>query len=114
MAAALSEPEGRAILLSGDGAFGYHAMDFEALVRHKLRVVTIIGNDAGFAQTRNSQVALYGRERVVATDLEHARYDKVVTALGGQGFWVESEADLGEALDQAFESEGPACVNVKL
>lgn len=114
MAAALSEPEGRAVLLSGDGAFGFHAMDFEAIVRHGLRVVTIIGNDAGFAQTRNSQVALYGKERVVATDLEHARYDKVVTALGGAGFWVESEDDLGEALDQAFASELPACVNVKL
>jgi acetolactate synthase-1/2/3 large subunit len=50
----------------------------------------------------------------VATSLSHARYDEVVRALGGFGAWVTQAAELGPALDEAFSSGRPACVNVKL
>jgi acetolactate synthase-1/2/3 large subunit len=57
---------------------------------------------------------MYGEERAVATGLAYTRYDKVVEALGGAGFYVETGDQLGPALDAAFASRGPACVNVKI
>lgn len=114
MAAALTRPEARTVLVYGDGSFGFHALEFEAMARQGLPVVALIGNDAAWSQIRRGQVAMYGEERAVATDLQHTRYERVVEAVGGAGFWVDSVAGLGPALDAAFACDRPACVNVKI
>ena len=57
---------------------------------------------------------MYGEERAVATKLDYTRYEKVVEALGGKGYWVEKTSELGPALDAAFAAGVPACVNVKI
>ncbi len=114
MAAALARPGGRAVAFFGDGAIGFHLGEFEAMARQGLRVLAIVGNDGGWSQERRAQRQLYELEQPVATRLSHARYDKVVSALGGQGYWVEQSEELGPALDEAFGANVPACVNVKL
>ncbi|HVW24581.1 MAG TPA: thiamine pyrophosphate-binding protein [Polyangiaceae bacterium] len=114
MAAQLARPDARTVIVYGDGSFGLHAMEFEAMARQGIPVVAVIGNDAGWTQIRRGQVMMYGEDRAVATALAHTRYDQVVEAVGGRGFWVERIADLGPALDAAFASDRPSCVNVKI
>jgi acetolactate synthase-1/2/3 large subunit len=49
----------------------------------------------------------------VAADLRPGtRYDQVVEALGGHGELVSEPAELKPALERAFASGKPACVNV--
>jgi acetolactate synthase-1/2/3 large subunit len=49
----------------------------------------------------------------VATDLGPAtRYDKVVEALGGYGEMIERPEEIRPALERAFKSGLPACINV--
>jgi acetolactate synthase-1/2/3 large subunit len=114
MAARLARPASRVVIVYGDGSFGLHALEFEALVRQGIPVVAVIGNDAAWSQIRRGQVAMYGAERAIATRLSHARYDKVVEALGGFGAWVERVEDLRPALEAAFAAGVPACVNVRI
>jgi acetolactate synthase-1/2/3 large subunit len=114
MAAALMRPSARTVIVYGDGSFGLNGLEFEAMARQNIPVVAVIGNDAAWTQIRRGQVAMYGADRAVATDLAYTRYDRVVEAVGGEGFWVERCADLGPALDAAFACGKPACVNVKI
>ncbi|AKU99637.1 Acetolactate synthase large subunit [Labilithrix luteola] len=114
MAAKLARPDANVVLVYGDGSFGLHAMEFEAMARQNIPVIALIGNDAGWTQIRRGQVELYGEERAVATGLDYTRYEKVVEACGGRGFWVEKIEQLGPALDEAFACGKPACVNVKI
>jgi acetolactate synthase-1/2/3 large subunit len=114
MAAKLARPEANVVLVYGDGSFGFHALEFEAMVRQGIPVVAVIGNDAAWTQIRRGQVELYGPERAPATSLEYTRYEKVVEALGGFGVYVDKVEDLGPALDAAFASGKPACVNVRI
>jgi acetolactate synthase-1/2/3 large subunit len=114
MAAKLARPDANVVLVYGDGSFGLHGLEFEAMVRQNIPVVAVIGNDAGWTQIRRGQVELYGIERSPATALAYTRYDQVVEAVGGFGAWVERVEDLGPALDAAFASGKPACVNVKI
>lgn len=114
MAASLVRPEARTWIVYGDGSFGLHGLEFEAMARQGLPVIGVIGNDAAWMQIRRGQVDIYGKERAVATALEYTRYDKVVEAVGGFGAYVEKVADLGPALDAALASGKPACVNVKI
>ena len=114
MAAKLARPDANVVLVYGDGSFGLHALEFEAMVRQNIPVVAVIGNDAAWTQIRRGQIDIYGKERAVATALEYTRYDKVVEAVGGFGAYVEEIDQLGPALDAAFASGKPACVNVKI
>jgi acetolactate synthase-1/2/3 large subunit len=114
MAAKLARPGARVVLVYGDGSFGLHALEFEAMARQRIPVVAIIGNDAAWTQIRRGQVEMYGPSRAVATGLDHTRYERIVEACGGRGFWVERFDELGPALDAAFASDVPACVNVRI
>lgn len=114
MAAKLARPDANVVVVYGDGSFGLHGMEFEAMARQGIPVIALIGNDAGWTQIRRGQIDLYGAERAVATALDYTRYEKIVEACGGKGFWVETIEQLGPALDEAFTSKVPACVNVKI
>ena len=110
LAAQVAYPESRVINLTGDGAFGFNGMEFDTAVRHRLNVVTILGNDSAWGIDRQIQLGLYGRP--VATDLLPTRYDQVVQGLGGHGELVERPEDLRPALERAFAANKPALVNV--
>jgi len=114
MAAKLARPHANVVIVYGDGSFGLHAMEFEAMARQGIPVIAVIGNDAGWTQIRRGQVDIYGEARAIATALDYTRYEKVVEACGGRGFWVERVEELGPALDEAFACGKPACVNVKI
>jgi len=118
MAAKLARPNARVIVVYGDGAFGLHAMELEAMARQGIAVMCLIGNDAGWTQIRRGQVEFFGEERAVATGLAYTRYEEVARALGCHGEWVETTAELGPALERAFHATDvlhkPAVVNVKI
>lgn len=113
IAGKLACPSRPVAVISGDGSFGLSAMEFDTAVRHNIPVVCIISNDCGWGQIRRGQRQAYGRERVTGCELGVKRYDLLVEALGGYGVYVEKLADLKPALEKAFASGLPACINVR-
>jgi len=111
IAARLAHPAAQVALLLGDGAAGLSLMDVDTLVRHRLPVVMICGNNGAWGLEKHPMRMLYGYD--VAADLQRGcRYDEVVRALGGAGELVASPAELGPALRRAFDSGVPYLVNV--
>ncbi len=107
-------PDKKALIIHGDGSFGLNGFEFDTAVRFNLPIVSIVGNDAGWGQIRSPQIQMVGRERAIATSLAPTRYDQVVAALGGVGELVENPDEIGPALQRAFASGKPACLNVTL
>jgi acetolactate synthase-1/2/3 large subunit len=111
IAARLARPASQVVLLLGDGAAGFSLMDVDTLVRHRLPVVMVMGNNSAWGLEKHPMQALYGYD--VAADLNPAaRYDQVVTALGGGGELVTDPRGIGTALDRAFAAGVPYLVNV--
>ena len=111
IATKLARPDKQVAVLFGDGAFGLNGMEFETMVRHNLPIVGVIGNDGQWAQIKHPQKAMLGHS--TAADLAPGiRYDRMVEALGGYGELVERPEDIRPALERAFASGKPACVNV--
>ncbi|GAC1332952.1 MAG: acetolactate synthase [Candidatus Dormibacteria bacterium] len=111
IAARLAHPDKQVVLLLGDGAAGFSLMEFDTLVRHRLPVVAIIGNNAAWGLEKHPMEMMYGWS--VAAELNPAaRYDQLVVALGGHGEYVTEAAEVGPAIDRAFASGVPALVNV--
>jgi acetolactate synthase-1/2/3 large subunit len=111
MAAQLARPGRKVLILHGDGAFGLNGMEFESMVRQNLPVVSVIGNDGAWGQIKHPQKAILGHS-TAAELAPRIRYDKMVEALGGYGELVERPEDIRPALERAFASGLPACVNV--
>ncbi|MGZ4617765.1 MAG: acetolactate synthase [Frankiaceae bacterium] len=117
IAARRNRPDAQVAVLLGDGAAGFSLMDADTLVRHRLPVVLVVGNNGIWGLEKHPMRAIYGYD--VAADLQPGcRYDKVVSALGGAGEFVERADDVRPALARAFElarqTSGPVCVNVAL
>jgi acetolactate synthase-1/2/3 large subunit len=111
MAARLAHPSRQVVLFSGDGAFGFSAMDFETLVRERLPVVAVIGNNGIWATERHQMESMLGT--AIAADLRPGvRYDRMIEALGGHGELVEDPEQIGPAFERALKSGVPAVVNV--
>lgn len=112
IAAKLARPQNQVLICLGDGAFGISGMEFDTAVRHHVPVVAVIANNGCWGVCYHRQKRLFGRE--VGVQLGFTRYDRVVEALGGYGEWVEKPEDIRPALQRAFASGIPACVNVKI
>jgi acetolactate synthase-1/2/3 large subunit len=114
LAAQLSHPGRRVVIVYGDGSFGLNGFEYDTAVRFGLPIIGVVGNDGAWGQMMRPQGAMYGWDRLQATLLDYTRYDKVVEALGGHGEFVERPEDLRPALERAAASGKPALVNVVL
>jgi acetolactate synthase-1/2/3 large subunit len=114
IAAQLSRPDHPVVAVMGDGTFGFHMAEFDTAVRYDLPVIVVVGNDARWNAEYQIQLRQYGAERAKNCDLLPARYDRVAEALGGFGAWVSTAADLSGALDRAYLSRKPSCINVMI
>jgi acetolactate synthase I/II/III large subunit len=114
IAAKLAHPEKNVVVLSGDGSVGFSFMEFDTAIRHKVPFVTVVSNDAGWGQIRRGQIKKYGKDRVVGSNLSSRPYHEAVKAMGGHGEAVERLEHLQGALDRAFASNLPACINVTI
>jgi len=111
IAAKLAHPSAQVVTVLGDGAAGFSLMEVDTMVRHRLPVVLIVGNNGIWGLEKHPMRAIYGWD--AACDLQpQCRYDRVVEALGGGGEMVVNPKDLGPALDRAFAADVPYLVNV--
>jgi thiamine pyrophosphate-dependent acetolactate synthase large subunit-like protein len=111
IAARMARPGAQVVLLLGDGAAGLSLMDVDTLVRHRLPVVMVCGNNGAWGLEKHPMRMLYGYD--VAADLQPGcRYDQVVRALGGAGELVTDPAGIAPALRRAFDAGAPYLVNV--
>lgn len=114
LAARLAHPDKQVLLLVGDGSFGFNGFEFDTAMRHDLPFVAVVGNDQAWGMIKHGQELRYGEDRVVATELGVRRYEKVVEAMGGYGAFVENPEDVKPALERAFSSGVPACINAMI
>ena len=114
LAAQKAYPDKRVLIVYGDGSFGLNGFEYDTAVRFDLPIVGVVGNDAGWGQMMRPQGMLYGKDRLVAVELNRTRYDKVVEALGGHGEHVTEAEEIAPAIARAFASGKPALVNVEI
>ena len=112
IAAATVHPERPIISVSGDSAIGFSGMELETACRHKLPIKIVVLNNGGIGKG----IAEFPKDTPLPPGVLTigARYDKMMEAFGGKGFFIEDPKDLAGALEEAKAFEGPALVNVLL
>jgi acetolactate synthase-1/2/3 large subunit len=113
--AKIARPESEVWIVYGDGSVGFTLSEFDTFVRHKLPVIAVVGNDAGWTQIARDQVVLL--EDDVGTVLARTDYHRAVEGLGARGLLVEHPDKLSAALREAkaiARAGTPVLVNVHL
>ncbi len=101
------------ICLTGDGAFGFCAMEVDTSARLGLPVVVVVSNNGAWADVQHEQSAWFGGDRIVASELGFSRYEKLAEMVGGFGAYVEEPADVQPAIEEAIASGKTSVVNVR-
>ena len=114
LALQLAHPGRRVVAITGDGALGFYLAEMDTAVRFKLPIVLIVGNDAGWGLERELQSWATNGAPTVGCELQHARYDLIMKAFGGDGETIERPEEVAPALARAFASGVPYCLNVKI
>jgi acetolactate synthase-1/2/3 large subunit len=112
LAAKLAHPDKRVLVTTGDGSLGLNLAEFHTAAKHNLPIVVVVFNDGAWGMCKHGQEMSLGKGCSVATELGQVAYEKAAEALGAYGELVERPADIGPALERAFASGKPACLNV--
>ena len=99
IASKLVNPDREVWLFYGDGAAGYSIVEFDTFVRHKLPIIAVIGNDAGWTQIARDQIEYLKDD--VGTVLSYNNYHKVVQGFGGDGLLLKNEEQIQSVLRNA-------------
>ena len=102
--------EKKIICVTGDGSFGFNAMEIDTAVRNKSNICIIISNNGGWNIEKHDQRLNYGN-RVYATSLPHCNYAALAKSLGAHGVRVEDPDKLQKSLTEALNNT-PSVVDV--
>ena len=98
------------VAIEGDSAFGFSGMEIETICRYHLPIVTVVFNNGGIY--RGDDVNRTGGADPAPTILmKQARYEKLIEAFGGLGYYALHPQGLAKALTDALASGKPALIN---
>lgn len=116
-AAALAEQaerEGGAVpatlLVTGDGAIGFHPAELHAAALANLNLKIVVGNDGAWGTEAHGQFKAIGR--TINTDLGTLPYAKLAEAFGCEGLTCDIPEELAAAVAKLFAIDGPALLDV--
>lgn len=98
------------LAVEGDSAFGFSGMEIETVCRYNLPICIVVFNNGGIY--RGTDVNPTGGSDVATTVfVKDARYDKMMEAFGGVGYYATSPDELKQAVNEAMDSGKPSLVN---
>jgi acetolactate synthase-1/2/3 large subunit len=109
ISASLACPDRVVAVLTGDGSFGFNAMEIDTARRHGAKVLIVVANNGGWAIEVRDQRETHGK--VVGTQLQYADHAAMARAFGLHGERVERAEDLAGALERALANR-PALLDV--
>lgn len=109
VAASLACPGRTVVVATGDGAFGFNAMEIDTAARHQAPVLIVVANNGSWAIEVRDQQESFGK--VVGTRLQFADHAAMARGFGLHAERVERPEDLPGALQRALANL-PALLDV--
>ncbi|HLF79440.1 MAG TPA: oxalyl-CoA decarboxylase [Dehalococcoidia bacterium] len=112
IAAQLAHPNLKVVDIEGDSAFGFSGMEVEVACRLNLPITFIVLNNNGIG---GGPTELMDIDSIPpGAYYPDARYEKVIEAFGGLGFYVDDPDALGPTIRKAMDSGRPSVINVPI
>ncbi len=119
MGAKLAAPDRQVIAVVGDGDFMMTMQELATAVQYHIPIVVAVLNNQGWCSIRDLQKAAYGEERAIAAEFSNRdgdsytpRFAEIAREFGAHGERIERPDEVQPALTRAFQTGGPALVEV--
>lgn len=99
IAAKIAQPSKDVVIIQGDSAFGFSAMELETAVRHELGLIVVVMNNSGIYHGVDKRVHSNLTPSTALTF--ECRYDLVGKGLGAHGHLVRSLQELEHSFQEA-------------
>jgi acetolactate synthase-1/2/3 large subunit len=109
IAASLACPDRVVCVVTGDGAFGFNAMEIDTAARHRAPVLIVVANNGAWQIEVHDQQQSFGK--VVGTRLQFADHAAMARAFGLHAERVTRAEDLAGAIERAL-AHRPALLDV--
>lgn len=110
IAAKLVRPNEKVVSVSGDGGFLFSGQELETAVRLNLNIVQLIWDDGYYDMVKFQEEAKYGKNAGVK--LGKVNFVKYAESFGATGLRATNPDELSQALDQAFNANGPVIIDI--
>ena len=109
--AKIANPESHVFVLTGDGSFGFTAIELDTLVRHKVPILIIVANNGSWGIEVRDQIDNYGK--VVGTKLQFSNYSLMAKSFGLHSVKVDKSENLEREIIKALDKK-PALIDVEV
>jgi acetolactate synthase-1/2/3 large subunit len=104
---------------TGDGSFGFYAMELDTMAKLGIPVVCVISNDSAWGMIRLAETYIRAEDVKEKghcnVELHHMRaYQKMVEMWGGHGESVTDPAEIVPAIRRAVGNGKPSIINVEV
>jgi oxalyl-CoA decarboxylase len=101
------------LAVEGDSAFGFSGMEVETICRYNLPITIVIFNNNGIYRGVDKNLG-GGSDPSPMVYVSDARYDKMMEAFGGKGYYATTPDELKRMVDEAMNAGTPALINAVL
>ncbi len=110
--AKVANPDHPVVAITGDGGFGFTAMELATAVHYGIGVVTVVFDDSRFGNVQLMQRTVHGG-RVHATDLTNPDWVAFARSFGARAIEVDDRPEsLPDAIRAELETPGPSVIVV--
>jgi sulfoacetaldehyde acetyltransferase len=113
LGAKVARPDRPAIAYIGDGAWGMSLAEVMTAVKEKIPAVAVVFNNGQWGAEKKNQID-YFDSRFVGTNLANPDFSEIARVMGAEGYRVEHEDEVSDALKAALKSGKPAVVEIML
>lgn len=107
----LAQPDRPVVSLMGDGGFGMTIAELSTAVDHGINTVTVVMNNGSWGAEKAYQRDFFDG-RYIGADVSSPPFDQVAEAYGATGYRADTVDEVGDAVQSALETDGPAVVDV--
>jgi pyruvate dehydrogenase (quinone)/pyruvate oxidase len=109
IAAQVAYPKRQVVAFVGDGGFSMLMAEFANAVKYKLPIKVVVIKNNTLGMIKWEQMVFLGNPEY-GCELHPIDFAKFAAACGGDGFTCDDPAEIGNVLDAALKSPGPAVI----
>jgi thiamine pyrophosphate-dependent acetolactate synthase large subunit-like protein len=100
------------VVIEGDGSLMFNLQELETVVRHKMQMVLVVWNDAGYGAEVHKLVAKGFDEKLA--QWESPDFVALAKAFGGDGVKLSAPSEIGDAIAQGLRKGGLYLIDARV
>ena len=111
--ARFAQPEGKVVVVVGDGSVTYAIGELAVLAKYGLDITVVVLNNSCLGYSKISEMLNYSSD-YEEVDFPETDFALIARGFGCEGLAVKEPSELAPALQTAFETAGPVLLDVRV